>query len=159
MDEPGKPLRGIVGAHPSSDHPSRATTPPRARTSHRPYYGRAWQAASWHSRGTPAGRPPHPRARTSHRPYYGRAWQAASWHSRGTPAGRPPHPGRGQAIAPTMDEPGKPLRGIVGAHPCGRPVRIASPLALPAPERINWNQCTPHPPLREKNERIRVLRR
>ena len=35
-----------------------------------------------------------------------------------------PTPGRGQAIAPTMDEPGKPLRGIVGAHPSGRPAGV-----------------------------------
>ena len=31
-----------------------------------------------------------------------------------------PTPGRGQAIAPTMDEPEKSIRSIVGVHPCGR---------------------------------------
>ena len=43
-----------------------------------------------------------------------------------------PTPGRGQAIAPTMDGPGKPLRGQSrGAHPGGRlagvPIRLSSP--------------------------------
>ena len=38
-----------------------------------------------------------------------------------------PTPGRGQAIAPTMDEPGKPIRSIVGAHPCGRPAAMDEP--------------------------------
>jgi hypothetical protein len=42
-------------------------------------------------------------------------------------------PGRGQAIAPTMDEPGKTIRGIVGAHPCGRPVGI--PIRLSSPDK------------------------
>jgi hypothetical protein len=39
MDEFGKALRG---------HTCRAATPPQARTSHRPYYGRAWQGVSLH---------------------------------------------------------------------------------------------------------------
>ncbi len=75
-----------------------------------------------------------PRARTSHRPYYGRAWQGASWRSgEAILTGRGPHPGRGQAIAPTMDEPGKALRGVVGAHPCGRPVGV--PIRLSSPDK------------------------
>src|SRR2546427_10540484 len=43
------------------------------------------------------------------------------------PQGDHPTPGRGQAIAPTMDEPGKPIRSIVGAHPCGRPAAMDEP--------------------------------
>ncbi len=39
-----------------------------------------------------------------------------------------PTPGRGQAIAPTMDEPGKPLRSIEGAsfeiHHCNAAARL-----------------------------------
>src|SRR5438034_10260114 len=48
-----------------------------------------------------------------------------------------------------MPRSGLPGSSIVGAHPCGRPVTIASLLALPAPERMNWNQCTQPPPLRK----------
>src|SRR6266851_4306422 len=50
IDEPGKPIRRA--GHASGEAMRTGRSPlPRARTSHRPYYGRAWQAASWAEEG------------------------------------------------------------------------------------------------------------
>ena len=50
MDGPGKPLR--KAGHASGEAIRTGRPPhPRARTSHRPSYGRAWQAASWAEEG------------------------------------------------------------------------------------------------------------